>query len=576
MKISQFFQNQKLLWERPWLKTYPKNAPKEINPYIYENLLEMFDNTVKNHPDHPAYINMGKTITYRKLEERSRYFASFLQNELKLKKGDRVALMMPNILQYPIALFGVLRAGLVVVNVNPLYTPRELEHQLKDSGAKAIVVVSNFAQALEEIVANTDVEHVILTKMGDQLPLPKRTLVNFVVKYIKKLVPKYRLPHAVDLKKALNIGKHSQYLRPYICREDLAFLQYTGGTTGVAKGAMLSHGNIITNVQQAKWFAEIYMGNSYKDAVGLIALPMYHVFALTVNCLVFLELGLTGLLITNPRDIPAMIKELKKYPIIAITGVNTLFNALLNDEHFREVDFSSLKLTVGGGMAVQKIVAQRWFDVTGCQIAEGYGMTECSPLIAASINIDKEHGSIGVPMPNTAIKIIKDNGDLAKNGEAGELWVNGLQVMQGYWNRPEETAQVLQDGWVATGDIVVMDKDYTLRIVDRKKDLIIVSGFNVYPNEIEDVVMLNPKVNEVVAIGIPHPVSGEQIKICVVKKDKSLTAEQLRQHCRKHLTGYKVPKLVEFYDELPKSNVGKILRRVVREQELAKLKQDQV
>ncbi len=573
-KFTQFLKNKKATRARPWQKLYPKGAEKNINTAPYENLLDMFDAAVAAHPDRAAYINMGQTLTFRKLEERSRAFAAYLQNELKLEKGDRVALMMPNILQYPIALFGALRAGMVVVNVNPLYTPRELEHQLKDSGAKAIVVVSNFAQTVEKVVFNTDVQHVILTRMGDQLSFGKRTLVNFVVKYVKKLVPKYKLPHAVSFREVLAVGKYRQYIRPQVNSDDLAFLQYTGGTTGVAKGAMLTHGNLVANVQQAKWLAQIAFGKNNKERIAVIALPMYHVFALTVNALLFVEMGITGLLITNPRDIDGFIKDLKKYPVIAITGVNTLFNALLNNENFKDVDFSQLRFTVGGGMAVQRSVAKRWFELTGVPITEGYGMTECSPLISACVDPSAEHtGSIGVPMPNTDIKIIKEDGKEAKIGEAGELWIKGPQVMQGYWNRPEESEKVLNDGWVASGDVVVMDKDYSLRIVDRKKDLIIVSGFNVYPNEIEDVVMLNLKVMEVAAIGIPHPVSGEQIKVCVVRKDQKLTADELRKHCRKHLTGYKVPKLIEFYDELPKSNVGKILRRVVREQELAKLSQ---
>ncbi len=571
-KFSDFLQKKKEKRTRPWLKLYPKGVKQEIDTRVYENLLDMFNKAVQTHPDRAAYINMGQVLTFRKLEERSRAFAAYLQNELKLQKGDRVALMMPNILQYPIALFGVLRAGMVVVNVNPLYTPREVEHQLQDSGAKAIVVVSNFAQTVEKIVFNTDVKHVILTRMGDQLSFGKRTLVNFIVKYVKKLVPKYKLPHAVSFREVLAVGKNRQYICPQIDREDLAFLQYTGGTTGVAKGAMLSHGNLVANVQQAKWLGELTLGkDTNRERIGVIALPMYHVFALTVNCLLFIEMGMTGLLISNPRDINSFVKDLKRYPVVAITGVNTLFNALLNNELFNEVDFSQLKLTVGGGMAVQRAVARRWYELTGVHIIEGYGMTECSPLISACIDMNAEHtGSIGVPMPNTDIKIITEEGKEATLGQAGELWVKGEQVMQGYWQRPEETAKVLKDGWVASGDIVVMDKDYTLRIVDRKKDLIIVSGFNVYPNEVEDVVMLNPKVNEVVAIGVPHPVSGEQIKVCVVKKDPSLSVDELRQHCRKHLTGYKVPKFVEFCDELPKSNVGKILRRVVREQEIAK------
>ena len=557
--------------EKPWLKNYPEGSEHELNTSEYDSILDMFDKAVREHPDRAVYINMGKVLTFRKLEERSRAFAAYLQNELKLERGERVALMMPNLLQDPIALFGILRAGLVVVNVNPLYTPRELEHQLQDSGAKAIVVVSNFASTLEKVVFNTDVKHVILTRMGDQLSFGKRTLVNFVVKYVKKLVPKYKLPNAVTFREVLSVGKYRQYVRPQIERDNLAFLQYTGGTTGVAKGAMLSHGNIIVNVFQSKWIAYPFVGDRHRERLAILALPLYHVFALTVNCLLFVELGITAVLITNPRDIPGFVKELKKYPFVAITGVNTLFNALLNNENFKEVNFSSLKLSVGGGMAIQQAVATRWHEITGCNIIEGYGMTECSPLIAACpVNVVKHNGSIGVPVPNTDIKIIKEDGAEAAIGEAGELWVKGEQVMQGYWQRPEATAEVLKDGWMATGDIVVMDESYSLRIVDRKKDMILVSGFNVYPNEIEDVVMLNYKVSEVVAIGVPNEVSGETIKIFVVKKDESLTRDELRQHCRQHLTGYKIPKDIEFREELPKSNVGKILRRVLRDEELAK------
>ncbi len=557
--------------EKPWFRNYPEGTEFELDTSAYENILDMFDKAIREHPDRAAYINMGQILTFRKLEERSRAFAAYLQNELKLKRGERVALIMPNLLQYPIALFGILRAGLVVVNVNPLYTPRELEHQLQDSGAKAIVVVSNFASTLEEVVFNTNVKHVILTRMGDQLSFGKRTLVNFVVKYVKKLVPKYKLPHAVTFREVLAVGKHRQYVRPHLERDTLAFLQYTGGTTGVAKGAMLSHGNIITNVFQAKWIAYPFVGDHTRERKAILALPLYHVFALTVNCLLFIELGVTAVLITNPRDIDGFVKELRKHRFVAITGVNTLFNALLNNENFKEVDFSALKLSVGGGMAIQQSVATRWHDTTGCSIIEGYGMTECSPLIAACpINVVKHNGTIGVPVPNTDIRIVKEDGTQAALGEPGELWVKGEQVMQGYWQRPEATAEVLKDGWMATGDIVIMDESYSLRIVDRKKDMIIVSGFNVYPNEIEDVVMLNYKVAEVVAIGIPHEVSGETIKIFVVKKDDSLTRDELRQHCRRHLTRYKVPKDIEFRDELPKTNVGKILRRVLREEEIAK------
>ena len=557
--------------EKIWFDNYPPNAEKTIDVTKYESLVEMFEAAVKRHPDMPAYINMGQVLTFRKLEERSRAFAAYLQNELRLEKGDRVALMMPNLLQYPIALFGALRAGLVIVNVNPLYTPRELEHQLNDSGAKTIVIVSNFAAPLEKVVFNTQVEHVILTRMGDQLSFGKRTLVNFVVKYIKKLVPKYKLPHAVSFREALSIGKQRQYVKPNLESSDLAFLQYTGGTTGVAKGAMLTHANMVANVFQAKWVAQPLLKDA-KVRVAAIPLPMYHVFALSVNCLLFIELGVTGLLITNPRDIPGFVKELKKQRIVALCGVNTLFNALLNNEHFKEVDFSALRLSVGGGAAIQGAVAKRWFEATGCHIIEGYGMTECSPLIAASRWDSTEHtGSIGVPVPNTDIRIMDDAGNEVPIGERGELWVKGPQVMKGYWNRPEDTAEVLHDGWMATGDIVEMGQDLNLRIVDRKKDMIIVSGFNVYPNEIEDVVAHNPKVNEVVAVGVPHPVSGEIIKIFVTKKDESLTREELRSYCRQFLTGYKIPKEIEFRDELPKTNVGKILRRVLRDEEIAKL-----
>ncbi|MDY2947684.1 MAG: long-chain-fatty-acid--CoA ligase FadD [Mannheimia varigena] len=556
--------------EKIWFNNYPPYSPKTIETNQYDSLVEMFEAAIKRHPDIPAYINMGQILTFRKLEERSRAFAAYLQNELRLKKGDRIALMMPNLLQYPIALFGALRAGLVIVNVNPLYTPRELEHQLNDSGAKAIVIISNFAATLEKIVFNTNIKHVILTRMGDQLSFGKRTLVNFVVKYIKKLVPKYKLPHAVSFREALSIGKQRQYVKPNIINSDLAFLQYTGGTTGVAKGAMLTHQNLIANMMQAKWIVEPLLGNT-TNMIGLVPLPLYHVLALSLNCLLFIELGLTGLLITNPRDIPGFIKELKKYRVSVITGVNTLFNALLNNDSFKEVDFSKLKLSVGGGAAIQSSVAKRWHDLTGIHIIEGYGMTECSPLISATRSDSVEYsGSIGVPVPNTDIRIVDDEGNDVPLGERGELLVKGPQVMQGYWNRPEDTAEVLKDGWMATGDIVIMGDDLNLRIVDRKKDMIIVSGFNVYPTEIEEVISQNPKVDEVVAIGIPSEASGESIKIFVTKKDESLTREELRSYCRQFLTGYKIPRDIEFRDELPKSNVGKILRRVLRDEELAK------
>ncbi|ANC42813.1 MAG: long-chain-fatty-acid--CoA ligase FadD [Hafnia alvei] len=554
--------------EKVWLKRYPADVPAEIDPDQYTSLVEMFEQSVARFADQPAFINMGQVMTFRKLEERSRAFAAYLQNELGLKKGDRVALMMPNLLQYPIALFGVLRAGMVVVNVNPLYTPRELEHQLNDSGASAIVIVSNFAHTLEKVVFNTQVKHVILTRMGDQLSAAKGTLVNFVVKYIKRLVPKYNLPDAISFRSALQRGRRQQYIKPDITNNDLAFLQYTGGTTGVAKGAMLTHRNMQANLIQSRAAYGPLLNEGHELVVT--ALPLYHIFALTVNCLLFIEMGGCNLMITNPRDIPAVVKELSRYPFTALTGVNTLFNALLNNEDFRELDFSTLRLSVGGGMSVQRSVAEKWEKLTGRHLLEGYGLTECAPLVSGN-PYDLKHysGSIGLPVPSTDVRLVDDNGNEVPYGEAGELQVKGPQVMLGYWQRPEATDEILKDGWLSTGDVVTIDDEGFLRIVDRKKDMILVSGFNVYPNEIEEVVSMHDKVLECAAIGVPNGASGEMVKICVVKKDPSLTRDELIAHCRKHLTGYKVPKKVEFYDELPKSNVGKILRRKLREEQAA-------
>ncbi|TBL36800.1 long-chain-fatty-acid--CoA ligase FadD [Hafnia alvei] len=554
--------------EKVWLKRYPADVPAEIDPDQYTSLVEMFEQSVARFADQPAFINMGQVMTFRKLEERSRAFAAYLQNELGLKKGDRVALMMPNLLQYPIALFGVLRAGMVVVNVNPLYTPRELEHQLNDSGASAIVIVSNFAHTLEKVVFNTQVKHVILTRMGDQLSAAKGTLVNFVVKYIKRLVPKYNLPDAISFRSALQRGRRQQYIKPDITNNDLAFLQYTGGTTGVAKGAMLTHRNMQANLIQSRAAYGPLLNEGHELVVT--ALPLYHIFALTVNCLLFIEMGGCNLMITNPRDIPAVVKELSRYPFTALTGVNTLFNALLNNEDFRELDFSTLRLSVGGGMSVQRSVAEKWEKLTGRHLLEGYGLTECAPLVSGN-PYDLKHysGSIGLPVPSTDVRLVDDNGNEVPRGEAGELQVKGPQVMLGYWQRPEATDEILKDGWLSTGDVVTIDDEGFLRIVDRKKDMILVSGFNVYPNEIEEVVSMHDKVLECAAIGVPNGASGEMVKICVVKKDPSLTRDELIAHCRKHLTGYKVPKKVEFYDELPKSNVGKILRRKLREEQAA-------
>ncbi len=556
--------------EKVWLKRYPEGVPAEIDPDKYGSLVEMFEESVAKFADLPAFVNMGQTITYRRLEEQSRAFAAYLQNELKLEKGDRVAVMMPNLLQYPIAVFGILRAGMTVVNVNPLYTPRELEHQLKDAGAKAIVIVSNFAHTLEKVVYDTPVKHVILTRMGDNLGLAKGTLVNFVVKYVKKLVPKYNLPGASSMRHALAKGRYLQYIKPTIKSGDIAFLQYTGGTTGLSKGAMLTHRNMLANVEQC---LGIY-GPRLQEGKEFVvtALPLYHVFALTVNCLLFMRIGGYNLLISNPRDIPGFVKEIKKYPFTCITGVNTLFNALINNPDFAAINFDRLKLTIGGGMAVQRAVAEKWQQMTKVPLLEGYGLTECSPLVSVCpYDLVQYNGSIGLPVCSTEIRLVDDEGNVVRElGQPGEMQVRGPQVMAGYWQRPEATAEVIQDGWLCTGDIATCDEQGFFKIVDRKKDMILVSGFNVYPNEIEDVVAMHPKVMEVAAVGVPHKVSGEVVKLFVVRKDPLLSEEDIIAHCRKHLTAYKVPKLVEFRDELPKTNVGKILRRELRDEELAK------
>ncbi|WP_152413529.1 long-chain-fatty-acid--CoA ligase FadD [Pectobacterium wasabiae] len=555
--------------EKIWLSRYPADVPAEIDPDRYSSLIDMFENAVRRYADRPAFVNMGEVMTFRKLEERSRAFAAYLQNQLKLQKGDRVALMMPNLLQYPVALFGVLRAGMVVVNVNPLYTPRELEHQLKDSGASTIVIVSNFAHTLEKIVHNTAVKHVILTRMGDQLSTAKGTLVNFVVKYIKRLVPKYHLPDAISFRRVLQEGRRQQYIRPDIISSELAFLQYTGGTTGVAKGAMLTHRNMLANLEQCK----AAYGSVLREERELVvtALPLYHIYALMVNGLLFFELGGKNLLITNPRDIPAVVKELKQYPFTAITGVNTLFNALLNNKEFHELDFSTLRLSAGGGASVQQSVAERWEKLTGKHLLEGYGLTESSPVVSGN-PYDLKHysGSIGLPVPSTDVRIIDDNGNDAGPGESGELWVRGPQIMLGYWQQPAATDEVLKDGWLATGDIVTSDDEGFLRVIDRKKDMILVSGFNVYPTEIEDVISRHPKVSESAVVGVESEVSGEAVKAFVVRRDNSLTKDELITHCRRNLTSYKVPKAIEFCDDLPKSNVGKILRRELRDEKKAK------
>lgn len=563
MTINNNYRGDSL--NKIWLNRYPADVPADINPDRYLSLVEMFEHAANRYANRPAFVNMGEVMTFRQLEERSRAFAAWLQHGLGLQKGDRVALMMPNLLQYPVALFGILRSGLVVVNVNPLYTPRELEHQLNDSGASAIVIVSNFAHTLEKVVEKTGVRHVILTRMGDQLSTAKATLVNFVVKYVKRLVPKYHLPDAISFRRALQAGSHMQYDKPALNGDDIAFLQYTGGTTGVAKGAMLTHRNMLANLEQVK-AAYGPLLNARRQLV-VTALPLYHIFALTMNCLLFIDLGAQNLLITNPRDIPGMVKELAKYPFTAITGVNTLFNALLNNADFKRLDFSTLSLAAGGGMPIHHAVAERWEKLTGRYLLEGYGLTECSPLVSVNpYDIEYHSGSIGLPIPSTEVKLVDDEGQTVAAGNPGELCVRGPQVMPGYWQRPEETGDVLRDGWLYTGDIAVMDEEGFMRIVDRKKDMILVSGFNVYPNEIEDVVMQHEDVLEVAAVGVAAENSGESVKIFVVKKEARLTEEELIAFCRRHLTAYKVPRQVEFRNELPKSNVGKILRRELRDE----------
>ncbi|CAH9050951.1 Long-chain-fatty-acid--CoA ligase [Pseudoalteromonas holothuriae] len=549
--------------EKIWLKRYPEGMPHTIDPEHYNSLLELFDKSFTEYASLPAYSNMGKTLTYKQVDEKTKAIASYIQNTLKLGRGDKVAVMMPNLLQTPLAILGVLRAGCTVVNVNPLYTVRELEHQLNDSETKAIFILANFAQTLQKALPKTQVKHIILTEIGDMMGGVKKHLVNFVVKHIKKMVPAFSLPNTIAFKSVVSADP-KQYTVPDVSLSDLAFLQYTGGTTGVSKGAMLTHGNMVGNLEQVSGCLDKVLDRG-KEVV-ITALPLYHIFALTANCLTFMKYGGHNILITNPRDMPAFVKELAKYPFTAITGVNTLFNGLLNTPGFEELDFSHLKMSLGGGMAVQRPVAERWQNITKSKLMEGYGLTECAPLVTISpYDLDGYNGSIGLPAPSTELKIILENGEEAAKGEAGELCVKGPQVMAGYYNRPDSTAECLKDGWFATGDIATYDDEGFFYIVDRKKDMIIVSGFNVFPNEVEEVVAMHEGVLEVAAIGVPHEVSGEQVKVFIVKKDLSLTEKDIIKHCRENLTNYKVPKLVEFKDELPKTNVGKILRRALKE-----------
>jgi long-chain acyl-CoA synthetase len=553
--------------EKIWLKSYPPGMPAEISPSEYKSVGELFEKNAKKYADRPAFTCMGKTLSFAEIDQLSRDFAAWLQAK-GLPKGARVAIMMPNVLQYPVALFGTLRAGYTVVNVNPLYTPRELEHQLKDSGAEVIVILENFAVTLQEVLAKTPVKHVVVTALGDMLGL-KGLLVNFVVRNVKKMVPAFSLPGALSWSDVLSEGA-GKPMKPFeVGPEDIAFLQYTGGTTGVSKGAMLLHRNILANIEQASGNLASAIGG--ERPVIITALPLYHIFSLTVNCLLMAKMGGENILITNPRDIPGFVKELAKHRYNMITGVNTLFNAFLNNPDFVKLDFSAVKLCVGGGMAVQKAVADKWQQVTGKVLLEGYGLTETSPCATMSPHDMKAYsGSIGIPLPSTDIALRDDERKDVALGQPGEICIKGPQVMKGYWQRPEETAQVIgPDGYLYTGDVGVMDEKGFIRIVDRKKDMILVSGFNVYPNEIEQVVAMMPGVLEVAAIGVPDEKSGEVPKLFVVKKDPSLTEAQVLAHCKEQLTGYKQPKHVEFRAELPKTNVGKILRRALRDEKKA-------
>ena len=556
----------------PWRRFYPKEVPAEINPDAYTSLAALLEEGCQRFTDRPAYACMGKQLTFGELDKLSAQFASFLQNDLGLQKGDRLAIQMPNTLQYPVAMFGALRAGLAVVNTNPLYTPREMQHQFKDSGAKAIVILANFASHLEKILDRTDIQHVVVTELGDLLGFPKKQIVNIVVKHVKKLVPAYKLPDAISFNDALRRGNTQPFKPVAIKNTDLAFVQYTGGTTGVSKGAMLTHRNIISNVEgQHYWMKPGHIPDG--EGISVAALPLYHVYALTTNALASLKSGGMNLLITNPRDMNAFIDDLKKYKITAFTGVNTLYNGLLNNPRIGEVDFSHLKVTSAGGMALQTVVAERWTKLTGNTPCEGYGLTETSPVLSSNpIDGTVRVGTIGVPWPSTDMKIIREDGTDAPIGEAGEIVARGPQVFVGYYNRPDETAKSMMGDWFKTGDVGVMNDDGFFKIVDRKKDMILVSGFNVYPNEIEDVVSQCPGVAEVACIGIPDEKSTEVVKIFVVKKDPNLTADTIKAFCRENLTPYKVPRVIEFRSELPKSNVGKILRRPLRDEELEKLK----
>jgi long-chain acyl-CoA synthetase len=549
--------------EKIWLKHYEPGVPPEIDPNEYNSLVHLLEESCRRFGSRPAYMNQGTAISYEELDQLSQAFAAFLQ-QLGLQRGARVAIMLPNLLQYPIALFAILRAGYLVVNTNPLYTADELIHQMNDSGAEAIIILSNFAFTLEKSLPKLPLlKHIIITDVGDVFPCIKRVIFNFVVKYIKKMVPSYFIPHAVSFRNALSRGRESTFSHVELTHNDTAFLQYTGGTTGVPKAAMLSHGNMVANVLQAySWITPLGMNQT--DTI-ITALPLYHIFSLTANCLTFLKEGAKNILITNPRDMTRFIKEIKNTQFTTITGVNTLYNAMLRHPDFSKIDFSKVKLALSGGMALSRSVAIKWQEATHTRILEAYGLTESSPAVTMNpMNLSEYNGSIGLPIPSTDVSVRDDEGNELPIGERGELCVKGPQVMSEYWQRPDETALVFwPDGFLRTGDIVMMDNNGYIYLVDRKKDMILVSGFNVYPNEVEQVISMMPGVLEVGVIGVNVDDSGERIKACIVKSDPSLTAEQVINYTREHLTAYKIPKIVEFYDDLPKSNVGKILRRAL-------------
>ena len=552
--------------EKVWLKSYPKGMPEEVPTPPWRSVKDLFEHSFAAYPENAAYTNMGKTLSYSDLNNLSMQFACFLQQELGLTRGERVAIMLPNILQYPVAMCGIFRAGLVVVNVNPLYTPRELKHQLQDSGARCVVILENFAHILEEVFADTDVKHVITTGIGDLLSWPKSSITNLVMRHVKKAVPAYRFANSTPFKRALRLGASKQLEAVDIGFADIAYLQYTGGTTGVSKGAMLSHRNMVYNVQQTiTWQADAYDG--VEPVIAITALPLYHIFSLEGNCLTVMAQGGENVLITNPRDFEGFAKEIARFDFNLFTGVNTMFASLMHTPSFSKIDFSHQRVCIGGGTAVQPAVAKEWKQKTGRTILQGYGLTETSP-VAICCTIDSEFtGTIGLPVPSTEIMIVGDDGNNMQLGEAGEICIKGPQVMEGYWHRPKETADVmLPGGWLRTGDVGRMDEDGFVWIEDRKKDMILVSGFNVYPNEIENIVVELDGVLEAAAIGIPDERSGEAVKIFAVRKDESVTEQDIIDHCRKNLTGYKRPRVIEFRDELPKTNVGKILRRELRDE----------